>query len=231
VPWTNKTDRTTYHFVVFQDITGALIYRAWNSTANTWFTQNFTSITSYTTPLNGMAGTPLASVALYTVELWWVYVWGLHPDGSIFAINWPLPLSFKEIHQDQLGMLIVSTTPTLLLNCDNRTSLAAFSRSVSKTPGESPELAYLIYQSYDGSVGITEWDLESVIPQISWVLAKEYVSLQSHLNVFRPLEELNNGTNRTLLLSYESNGRWMQNHADLPDFDGKYPQYQFTSAS
>lgn len=217
-----KPGDTAYRFVVFQDVTSALIFRAWNSTAKVWVTKNLTQITQNSAPINVMTGTPLTSVALLGSHSWWVKVWCLHPDGGILAITLNMFSVFENSNEHLLYDIKLNTVPMDDSDRDSRTSLAASVHSIIDVPGEESDFAYLVYQYKSGIVCVSQWNSEGKLPDIAtFILEGASVSHQSHLYLASLSQRLKSENSSTLSLSYESNGSWFEVYVNFTSYPGE----------
>ncbi|KAF3056256.1 hypothetical protein GL218_06628 [Daldinia childiae] len=81
------TDGNTYRTVFFQDTYNSIIARRWDSQNKTWETINITKIMDgHATPLNPIAGTPLASTSCDYNGKDQVHVWFITPANYISTL-------------------------------------------------------------------------------------------------------------------------------------------------
>ncbi|KAI1798895.1 hypothetical protein F4811DRAFT_151623 [Daldinia bambusicola] len=84
------SDGNTYRTVFFQDTYNAIIARRWDSRSKAWETSNVTRIMEdQTTPLDPIAGTPLASISCDYNSKDQVHVWFITPANYISTVLLP----------------------------------------------------------------------------------------------------------------------------------------------
>ncbi|KAI8625025.1 hypothetical protein F5Y19DRAFT_280121 [Xylariaceae sp. FL1651] len=211
----NWTDPNGYahRFVFFQDPSGAIIARRWESQNQTWITNNLTNILSPSrSPLNPLApSTPLASAscnwANHTME---VHVWYLAPDNTIAGAALFHPADDPEAWQfDSLGGTTINTWPASQL-------AAAWQRCWTSNCAGNWALAY--QRPDDAGINVANASYYSKAPL---AIDQSGVAQGSSLALIPQLDVMGPSVDRLVLMS-ESLGTPTSGKVQKTTYDSKW---------